>query len=1053
MSNPFLNSPGLNLSNGTANLNVNQIIAGGLAIVPTMPLGDNSTSAASTAFVQNAISGGGGSGDMLYIGTQPTLGKHYKQDSLDGKSATDSKLLETGNDFDFGAANLINVDNINCTQVSIGTTEYKNQSITDSIEINLNAPFIKSNSPSVIFSETTQISAAPTKNLSLVGGSSLNLSGNDINLNSTVHVDITTADMNIISDTILTNSDITGNSFVKVGGTNIQYLMGDGSTLTASANSGNSNFYLYNSGTSQSPTPPSGYITYNNATQSNATIIYISHFTRDNFDIEVYFKQITTLTEVYVQDQNDSTQFIQYNITAAPTITPNAQITIPVMVNGVPGTTGFANGHNVFVSFFTNGLEVDTRLSALETKTQFQTTPSGNTAFSSNIDLSDNQLINISSISQTSGRTLNVGFNNIIQANYNACACVGTQNTISGNEQWAFGLTNNIQSNVSVAVGSFNTVSSFCGNAIGRTNVLIAPQCNAMGYNNVCSGAYSVAIGNDIANSTPHSVCLGDSAIATIYPNSLVCDLGTSAKPYKDIYFSGSLIGGGGGTYTFANAGTGTTLVSTTSGINDFKTCSITAGANVAISNSGTDIVISSAGALGTNTINVTSIPSSASTYYPLFSSVISGNLSTISTDGVGLSYIPATNTLTAGGMNSGIFTSNITPPSIGFQGHALSASQIQTTANPVSSSIYYPTFVPTSTSATSEIINKDVSLSYRPSDSKLMTSIFEGTTFTGTGLISTISFVGTATNATQIQTTANPSSTSLYYPTFVSTSASNNNEVVYKDVGLSYRPSDNTIFCDNVNAITFTSSTAIASAGFVGTCSQALKLAQTAISSSASIYYPVFSPSSLTSTGEAMAVESSLTYQPSTNTLTAGVFVGNLTGTASNVANLSGGTVASIPYQSAVGTTTFLANGGVNQVLISGGGTTPPSWSSISAIVRGYVVPFSSGGTAAGYQYAQTGMFGLVNTSGTSATTTRFICNIAGSIGSMSVIWATGSATATVSIFKAGVSAYTTAALFTTAGNTNITGIFISVAAGDVIEVRTNTANLGNMTVGLYFS
>jgi len=66
---------------------------------------------------------------------------------------------------------------------------------------------------------------------------------------------------------------------------------------------------------------------------------------------------------------------------------------------------------------------------------------------------------------------------------------------------------------------------------------------------------------------------------------------------------------------------------------------------------------------------------------------------------------------------------------------------------------------------------------------------------------------------------------------------------------------------------------------------------------------------------------------------------------------------------------------------------------------------------------------------------------------------WATGSATATVSIIKNTVSSYTTSALFATSGTTNITGIFIAVSAGDIIEVRTNTANLGNMTVGLYFT
>ena len=100
--------------------------------------------------------------------------------------------------------------------------------------------------------------------------------------------------------------EIEATSFKKTGGTNIQYMMANGSVLTASANAGQSNFYLFNSGTTISTIPPNGYIYYDNGTQSSATMIYISHITRDNFDIEVFFYQITTLTDLYVQDQNDS---------------------------------------------------------------------------------------------------------------------------------------------------------------------------------------------------------------------------------------------------------------------------------------------------------------------------------------------------------------------------------------------------------------------------------------------------------------------------------------------------------------------------------------------------------------------------------------------------------------------------------------------------------------------------------------------------------------------------------------------------------------------------
>ena len=97
--------------------------------------------------------------------------------------------------------------------------------------------------------------------------------------------------------------------------------------------------------------------------------------------------------------------------------------------------------------------------------------------------------------------------------------------------------------------------------------------------------------------------------------------------------------------------------------------------------------------------------------------------------------------------------------------------------------------------------------------------------------------------------------------------------------------------------------------------------------------------------------------------------------------------------------------------------------------------------------------MIGLTNTAAATGVTTKFICNATGTIESMSVIWATGSATATISIIKNTVSIYTTTALFNIAGNTNITGFSFTVTAGDVVEVRTNLFNLGNMTVGLYFT
>ena len=78
----------------------------------------------------------------------------------------------------------------------------------------------------------------------------------------------------LAGDTVLAgNLNVTGtvesSILKKTGGTSSQYLMADGSSLQYSANSGNSNFYLYKSH-ANTPTPPptAGLVYYNNNDQN-----------------------------------------------------------------------------------------------------------------------------------------------------------------------------------------------------------------------------------------------------------------------------------------------------------------------------------------------------------------------------------------------------------------------------------------------------------------------------------------------------------------------------------------------------------------------------------------------------------------------------------------------------------------------------------------------------------------------------------------------------------------------------------------------------------------
>lgn len=78
---------------------------------------------------------------------------------------------------------------------------------------------------------------------------------------------------------------------------------------------------------------------------------------------------------------------------------------------------------------------------------------------------------------------------------------------------------------------------------------------------------------------------------------------------------------------------------------------------------------------------------------------------------------------------------------------------------------------------------------------------------------------------------------------------------------------------------------------------------------------------------------------------VTATTFTGSLSGnatTATTATNLAGGAASQIPYQSAAGTTTFIANGTSGQVLKSNGASAP-SWATVTDIA---VSTFSGGTT-----------------------------------------------------------------------------------------------------------
>ena len=326
--------------------------------------------------------------------------------------------------------------------------------------------------------------------------------------------------------TTLTGADITSGAFIKTGGTSTQYLMADGSVTTNSGTNAGSNIYLYNNNnTNYAPPIPAGDIKYNNAVQDSATIVYISHLTRDNVDIDVFLAQINTTSILYLQDQNNSTNFIYYDVTGATTIIPNNYISVPVVKtsSGGTGATTFGSGHNIILSILTNQTEINNRLTTLEVKTQNQSAVSNATTFVGSIIKSGG------TSSQFLKADGSVDATTYVNRNEPTGVAIGV-NSVAGTNSVSVGIQNAAQTGQgakSVALGWSTGGSSQGANsvAIGNSSGNTSQGAQAIAIGNLSAtltqGAYGIAIGSQAGQSSQgaYAVAIGYQTGATNQPS------------------------------------------------------------------------------------------------------------------------------------------------------------------------------------------------------------------------------------------------------------------------------------------------------------------------------------------------------------------------------------------------------------------------------------------------------------------------------------------------------------------------------------------------------
>jgi hypothetical protein len=239
-----------------------------------------------------------------------------------------------------------------------------------------------------------------------------------------------------------------------------------------------------------------------------------------------------------------------------------------------------------------------------------------------------------------------------------------------------------------------------------------------------------------------------------------------------------------------------------------------------------------------------------------------------------------------------------------------------------------------------------------------------------------------TATNTT-ITLSANPNTT--HYPVFKSGTSGNLGDIV--DTELTYNPSTNTLTAGTfVGSLTgnVTGTVTGSSGSTTGNAATASAVSTTAINTDGT-YYPCFKNG--TSGNLADLVDSNLTYNPSTNTLTAGTFVGSLSGNATSATSATT-TTGNAATASAVSTTATdtagtyypcFKNGTSGNLadLVDSNLTYNPSTNTLTAgIISTNTLLTSSGTTITYYGTTHSFISGTPSAPGTSATVNAAIFN-----------------------------------------------------------------------------
>ena len=123
-----------------------------------------------------------------------------------------------------------------------------------------------------------------------------------------------------------------------------------------------SSYYEYKTKiSSQSGDPGSGYLIWNNSTQTSASYINISHLTNGttSVDIDIYLALINLNDVIIIQDKTNSANYQKWQVNGSPIAHVNSYYEFPVTLldSGGTGSSGFSADQNVIVAIISTPVD------------------------------------------------------------------------------------------------------------------------------------------------------------------------------------------------------------------------------------------------------------------------------------------------------------------------------------------------------------------------------------------------------------------------------------------------------------------------------------------------------------------------------------------------------------------------------------------------------------------------------------------------------------------------------------------------------------------------